>query len=188
MAEPPQGPKKLLFVCSGNACRSPMAMIVAEQLEAKKGIPIIANSAAGKIVDGRFEAYKSTAKFGVRALEGVFDRTRLEDYQPKPLTEELIREADYVIFLGEKYRKNAEEHFGETLEGKAMYYCTYKNQQDPNDKERHEVPDPFNGESWPEYYNERPPGTRMFGSYQKVLNSMINEFYPQLREQIFGGG
>ena len=177
-----QGATRLLFVCSGNSCRSPMAMIVAEQLE--RDI-IISDSAAGNFKDGKFVAQKNPARNAIRVLERRFGPTRLQDYQPKPLTEELIREADYVIFLGAQFRENAEKHFGEALEGKAKYYCTYENKQDPNDKERHEVPDPYDGDNWPEYYGLPKPGRGIIRSYELVLRSMIQELYPALREELF---
>ena len=184
----PLTPRKLLFVCSGNSCRSPMAMIVAEQLEAGTGKAIISDSAAGKFDPEKreFVAQKNPAGNAKTALEEKFNGpTRFQSYQPKPLTEDLIGKADKVIFLGAQFRKDAEEQFGGALEGKAMYYCTYENKQDSNDKERHEVPDPYDGESWPEYYGLPKPGKGIKSSYELVLKSMIEELYPALREELF---
>ena len=178
-------PSKLLFVCSGNSCRSPMAMIVAEKMEVERGKSITSDSAAGKFKDGKFVAQKNPAGKAIRALSDVYGPTRLSEYEPKPLSQDLIEKADKVIFLGAQFRKDAEEQFGGALEGKAMYYCTYQNKQDSKDKERHEVPDPFDGDNWPEYYDKDKPGRGQFSSYTKVLNSMINELYPVLRDEIF---
>uniref|UniRef100_A0A1X7VGK9 Phosphotyrosine protein phosphatase I domain-containing protein n=1 Tax=Amphimedon queenslandica TaxID=400682 RepID=A0A1X7VGK9_AMPQE len=184
----PSTPSKLLFVCSGNSCRSPMAMIVAEKMEADRGKIIESDSAAGNFKNGKFVASQSPAVNAIRALEAVYGQTRLKEYTPKPLKKEDIEKADKVIFLGVEFRKNAEDAkklFGDALDGKAMYYCTYVNKQDSKDKERHEVPDPLDGDNWPEYYGEEKPGYRQFSSYAKVLKSMIQDFYPALRDELF---
>ena len=181
-----ESPKKLLFVCSGNTCRSPMAMIVAEKTEAEKGNHIIAKSAAGSIDGGEFKAESILSKKAIDALEEAYnEKTRIVDHDPQPLSYKLIDEADYVIFLGAKFRKNAEERFREALKGKAMFYCSYQNKKEPSDKERHEVPDPLDGDNWEEYYKEKRPGWEKPESYRKVLYSMMHEFYPELRKKIF---
>ena len=163
-----------------------MAMIVAEIMEGERGNIIEADSAAGYVNDqGKFVAQKNPAGNAIRALEAKYGQTRLTGYKPKILEQHLIEKADKVIFLGADFRKNAEKQFKDALEGKAMFYCTYENKRDSKDKERHEVPDPYDGDNWPQCYDAEKPGRREYSSYVKVLKSMTDDFYPALREEIF---
>lgn len=58
---------KILFVCTGNTCRSPMAMVIFNMLSAQKGLDIVAESAGVATVSGQpasENAQKAIAEIG----------------------------------------------------------------------------------------------------------------------------
>lgn len=44
--------KKILFVCTGNTCRSPMAKVIFNSIAAEKGLDIVADSAGLATIEG----------------------------------------------------------------------------------------------------------------------------------------
>lgn len=81
------GPQKLriLFVCLGNSCRSPMAEAIARHMASDVMIP----TSAGTMALG------TVAPFTIRILEERgYDASFL---QSKPLTREAMKEADIVV-------------------------------------------------------------------------------------------
>ena len=60
--------KKILFVCTGNTCRSPMAAVIFNQLAAEKGLDYTAESAGVAAVGDRpasANAIKAVAEIGL---------------------------------------------------------------------------------------------------------------------------
>lgn len=93
----PQGNRpttfNLLFVCTGNTCRSALAEVIARARLEERGWTQVRVSSAG------------TAGFGAaRASEGARTAVReigldLDDHRARPLTEEVVREADIVLAM-----------------------------------------------------------------------------------------
>ncbi len=85
---------KLLFVCTGNTCRSPMAAAIARRLAAERGLRQLQVASAGTgAVDG------STASDGALlvSLEQGLD---LNEHRSRPLTPSLVKEADLILAMG----------------------------------------------------------------------------------------
>ena len=60
--------KKILFVCTGNTCRSPMAAVIFNQLAAQSGLDYVAESAGVAAVGDRpasENAVKAVAEIGL---------------------------------------------------------------------------------------------------------------------------
>lgn len=99
----------ILFVCTGNTCRSPMAEGIARALGQKKGMNIVTLSA------GLFAAYG--AKVSPEAVEAVKDLVDISDHQSRPVEMEFIDAADLIIGMTAEHKKVLLRQFP-LLEGK----------------------------------------------------------------------
>lgn len=83
--------KNILFVCTGNTCRSPIAVgLVQKALGKRKDVNVIS---AGIIASNGLPASPNAIK--VMAEEGI----DISTYQTKPLTKELVELADIVFVM-----------------------------------------------------------------------------------------
>ena len=98
----------LLFVCTGNTCRSPMAQAIAEKILRDKGLDAKADSAGIYALPG--QSVSANSKLALEKLFGIspFDHTA------KPLTKALLQEADLVIAMTEHHKALIAQAFGET--------------------------------------------------------------------------
>ena len=97
----------ILFVCTGNTCRSPMAEVIARKLIAEKvgckveeledhGV-LVASAGIAAMEGGR----PSAEAVEVAAAKGL----DLQDHASQPLTEQLVRHADYVFTMTRGHRQ-----------------------------------------------------------------------------------
>ena len=94
----------VLFVCSGNTCRSPMAMCLFNALCERRGLPYRAESA------GLYAAEGSAASDGAFfAMKGRgLDLSR---HVAQPLSMALVREARLVVTMGEPYAARVRDRY-----------------------------------------------------------------------------
>ena len=107
---------KVLFVCSGNSCRSAMAMEIAQTQFDKDYLGLfICQSAAGHF-DSRynnFKANKVTSDLAIHTMKnanlaaGRGRGSQLEGRRPRALRPEDLERANFVFFLGDKFSKLA---------------------------------------------------------------------------------
>ena len=181
---PEQHRKRLLFVCSGNACRSPMAMIVAMN---QIGDKAECDSAAGKLQLKGVKLSKKAAAKGMIAVKKRYGETsaeykRISQYVPKWLSIELVKWATDILFFGKDYMDNAKAKFPMEYHDKMKFYGRYGNSKGIT---MHEIPDPYNGMSWPDYYGLATPKPLQQESYEMVLQSMDEDFQPKLTEVLW---
>ena len=99
MGNPPQGDStslKILLVCVGNTCRSPMAKVIMEQkLKAK-----------GKLNEFEIDSaaydsptYQSATKQGRQAIMRLYGEDLLASHQSKKLTSSLFQQADLILVM-----------------------------------------------------------------------------------------
>lgn len=84
--------KTVLFVCTGNTCRSPMAMAIFNEMVRQKGINGYRADSAGLAATGA-----PIHPYSVKALAqiGIF----LSDYQSKRLTPRLLQGAFLIVTM-----------------------------------------------------------------------------------------
>jgi protein-tyrosine phosphatase len=96
----------VLFVCTGNTCRSPMAEALARKMGEEQGIKLITDS-AGIYADSGDAASRE-------AVEVLKDRygIDLSAHRSKPLTRERIGWADLVVGITENHARLICQAFG----------------------------------------------------------------------------
>ena len=84
---------RILFVCTGNTCRSPMAEVLARsQLKALGREDVTVSSAGAAAMEGDGATAGAREAMASRGLS-------LEDHRSRGLTVEMLEEADTVIFM-----------------------------------------------------------------------------------------
>lgn len=89
---------KILFICTGNVCRSPAAECVLRQMLAERQITGIEVESAG------------TLDWGAHPRDGMMTRIALEhgyrmEGESRPMTRELLNAADLIIVMTSQHRE-----------------------------------------------------------------------------------
>ena len=127
--------KRILFVCTGNTCRSPMAEVLAKTLAENGGFRRIEVRSAG-----------TSAAPGHSASEGALRAAHrhglaLRDHVSTPLSPELIAWADLVLAMGPAHLARIRELGGT---GKSALLGAFSEGEDGALEPA--VPDPFGGD------------------------------------------
>ncbi len=93
----------ILFVCTGNTCRSPLAEAIARRLLCERGIPDIIVGSAG--TDGRPGTPASDGSLLVALEHGM----TLADHRARTLSRDLVANADIILGMGPGHVRRAEE-------------------------------------------------------------------------------
>lgn len=126
------GVKKILFVCSGNTCRSPLAEAIARNvLAARLGFEVEIASAGTSAIDGAPASRHSMEVAGQHGLD-------LSGHRSRPLSTDLVRNADLIVTMGVRHREVVGEIDPDSLE--STFLLT-------NFSDRHhgDIPDPIGG-------------------------------------------
>ena len=91
---------RLLFVCTGNTCRSPMAEAIARQLADERGLDVTASSAGTSAWDG---APASDGALLVALEEGL----DLSIHRAQVLSRDLVAAADLILVMSPHHGERA---------------------------------------------------------------------------------
>lgn len=105
----------VLFVCTGNTCRSPLAEAIARRIAAERALDVEVASAGTSAWDG------APASDG-SLLVGIERGLDLNGHRSRQLTRELVAETDLIIAMGPHHLERIEALGGE---GKAYLLTTY---------------------------------------------------------------
>jgi protein-tyrosine phosphatase len=98
MAADGDGPFGVLFVCTGNICRSPTAEALARrELERYPGVPIQVSSAGSHALEGNPAASRSMLAAATRGAN-------LERHFARELTRRRVRAADLILCMAAEHR------------------------------------------------------------------------------------
>ena len=85
---------KLLFVCTGNTCRSPLAEAIARKVAIERGMPEIEVASAGT------SAWDGAAASDGALLVGLERRLDLGSHRSQQLTRALVESSDLIFTMG----------------------------------------------------------------------------------------
>jgi protein-tyrosine-phosphatase len=123
----------ILFVCTGNTCRSPMAEGIARTMIVARGLEAFAVQSAGTSAHPNAPASDGSL---LVALEQGID---LSEHRAQELSHDLVHWADVVLTMGIPHRERAEVLGGA---GKTYLLTAYS----ANSAEERPISDPFGGE------------------------------------------
>jgi protein-tyrosine-phosphatase len=130
---------RLLFVCTGNTCRSPLAEAIARREAIERGLADVDVASAGT---SAWEGSPASDGALLVALERTLD---LSAHRAQILTRELVERHDVILTMGPHHAERAEALGGE---GKTFLLSAFA----ANAPSEHAISDPFGGDL--EHYRE----------------------------------
>lgn len=95
-------PYRVLVVCTGNTCRTPMAVAILRERLSDTDIPAEVRSAGTQALDGAPAHFEAQAVARAAGLD-------LTDHRSQPLTPDLVRWADIVLGMSRRHVVAARE-------------------------------------------------------------------------------
>src|SRR5215813_12949914 len=93
---------KLLFVCTGNTCRSPLAEAIARKISIERGLQDVEAASAGT------SAWDGAPASDGALLVGMERNMDLSSHRAQTLTRELVKDSDLVLAMGPHHLERIE--------------------------------------------------------------------------------
>lgn len=123
-------PDAVLFVCTANICRSPMAEAIFNVLVRERGLPYRAESAGVSDL--------GAAPMAPRAREVLKEAgIPAGEHGSREITEEMIRNSRLVLVMGPRHTKELSRRFGESEKVHLLQEYAF------GITDGHELPDPY---------------------------------------------
>lgn len=139
--DPPGPPLRLLFVCSGNTCRSPLAEVLSRRAASELGLHSVEIRSAGTHTGPGLEA--SGGAHSAARRHGL----SLEGHASTVLSSELVEWADWIFAMGPGHLHRIKALGGEE---KAVLLGAFATEESPDGVGAKgvllAVPDPFGGD------------------------------------------
>lgn len=100
--------KHVLFVCTGNTCRSPMAEALLRQMAKEEGLDIDVKSAGISAIEGT-----TASRYAIEALQ---EKGIVLDHQSKAVDQELVHWADIILTMTQSHKQALIHHFPDSVD------------------------------------------------------------------------
>lgn len=127
----------ILFICTGNTCRSPMAAHLARNLVHELGLPWTIESAGTHAMP-----HVPMAAHAVNAM--IRRQIPITGHTSKPVTEDLLRDADYVFTMTGAHKEDLHRRFPQ-FRDKIFNLVSYVEQDGSQGSSKYGIVDPFGG-------------------------------------------
>ncbi|MDQ0189439.1 low molecular weight protein arginine phosphatase [Alicyclobacillus cycloheptanicus] len=127
---------RILFVCTGNTCRSPMAALITKSRLKARGLPWSVKSAGVSAVAGVPISPEAAAALERRSIE--------VDHVSQPLDEKLVSEADIILTMTAGHRQHVIRQFPQAAD-KTFELLRYISDEGSQSSAGCDIVDPFGG-------------------------------------------
>jgi len=121
----------ILFVCTGNTCRSPMAEGILKQLAGQQGIPLAVQSAGVSAIPGAPAATHTVTILKNRGVD--------LQHASQSVTPDLVEWADLILTMTGGHKEMLNRYFSEAIPK------TYTLKEYADEPENWDIADPFGG-------------------------------------------